>query len=217
MFLGLDATAWIAWTAIATFVLAVAATTAILVNAGTAKRDRRADDRKRAEDRDLAERRRQQDFEETERRRQEDLSEAARQRLAERTEQEDYQARQVLVKTEPKQQGEYSHLITISTPHAYPIKQADGRIASTHSGNPSIIPFGPSGDDPNIDNERTYYTFKASLREPIWDKPIIRFVDWHGNLYYHYRGYTMRFSQQTDWNDAFTRIDNFIRTGPKPD
>jgi len=45
----------------------------------------------------------------------------------------------------------------------------------------------------------------------------MRFVDWHGNLYYQYRHYTQRFSQNTDWHEAAQAIDQWIRTGPKPD
>ena len=47
-------------------------------------------------------------------------------------------------------------------------------------------------------------------------RPIIRFVDWHGNRYYQYRGYTMRFGQQAEWIDAAIEIDKFIRTGRNP-
>ena len=45
----------------------------------------------------------------------------------------------------------------------------------------------------------------------------MRFVGWRGNLYYQYRHYTQRFGQNTEWGDAAQAIDQWIRTGPKPD
>ena len=37
------------------------------------------------------------------------------------------------------------------------------------------------------------------------------------NLYYSYRGYTRRFGQNTKFIDAAKDLDEWIRTGPKPD
>jgi hypothetical protein len=45
----------------------------------------------------------------------------------------------------------------------------------------------------------------------------MRFVDWHGNLYYQYKRYTQRFSQNTNFGQAAQKIDEWNRTGPKPD
>jgi hypothetical protein len=45
----------------------------------------------------------------------------------------------------------------------------------------------------------------------------MRWVDWHGNRYYQYRHYTERFGQDTEWLEAAQKIDQWIRTGPKPD
>jgi hypothetical protein len=45
----------------------------------------------------------------------------------------------------------------------------------------------------------------------------MRIVDWHGSLYYQYRHYTQRFGQNTDFGEAALAIDQWIRTGPKPD
>jgi hypothetical protein len=47
--------------------------------------------------------------------------------------------------------------------------------------------------------------------------PIVRFTDRNGNLYYSYLGYTRRFRQNADWTGAATQLDEWIRTGPKPD
>ena len=66
-----------------------------------------------------------------------------------------------------------------------------------------IISFGHGGDDPYIDAQRIYYPFWAAV--PVTAPramPIVRFVDWHGNLYHQFRYYTQRFSQNTDWHEA---------------
>jgi hypothetical protein len=135
---------------------------------------------------------------------------------------EDYEARQVLIAVEEKEHPGHGHdfnrRVTLSTPHAYPIKWVEGRLVMQTNSGPSIIPFGHGGDDPYIDHERIYYPFWAEV--PVTAPgatPIMRFVDWHGNLFYQYRHYTQRFSQSTDWHDAAQAIDQWIRTGPKPD
>jgi hypothetical protein len=82
----------------------------------------------------------------------------------------------------------------------------------------STIDFGHAGDEPSIDEQRIYYGFWVAVPvTAIRADPIMRFVDWHGNLYYQYRRYTQRFPQNTDWLTAAQKIDEWIRTGPKPD
>jgi hypothetical protein len=93
-------------------------------------------------------------------------------------------------------------------------------LAHRANGGLGIIPFGHAGDDPYIDAERIYYPFWAYFPDPrqaFQAAPIMRFVDWHGNLYYQYRHYTKRFSQSTDFGEAAQVIDEWIRTGPKAD
>jgi hypothetical protein len=61
------------------------------------------------------------------------------------------------------------------------------------------------------------YVFEenASVEPPC--RPVIRFVDWHGNRYYQYRGYTRRFGQNDKWRNALEWFDMFLRRGPSPD
>jgi hypothetical protein len=47
--------------------------------------------------------------------------------------------------------------------------------------------------------------------------PVIRWVDWRCNRYYQYRHYTERFGQNAEFLDAAVKLDEWIRTGPKPD
>lgn len=141
----------------------------------TAAADRRHDDEKRAEDRAPDDRLRQEQLDQLERREQ-----------AERTAREDYEARQVLVQVEekenPSQGHNFNRRITLSTPHAYPIKQVDGCIVHRTNGGLGIIPFGHSGDAPFIDDQRIYYPFWAEVPAHVFQPaPIMRFVDWHGN------------------------------------
>ena len=199
------------WTAICTGALAVGTFVLAGVTVKVSATARRHDDDKRAEDRAKDNRLRQEQLDQLERREQ-----------AERTAREDYEARQVLVQVEEKEHPGHGHnynrRITVSTPHAYPIKWVDGRVAYNANGNLGIIPFGHVGDDPYIDAERIYYPFWAEIPAKAFQAaPIIRFVDWHGNLYYQYRHYTKRFGQNTDFNEAAQVIDEWIRTGPKPD
>ena len=202
---------WDAWTAIGTLTLAAATVGLAVVTARVSAADRGHDDDKRAEDRGRDDRLRQEQLDQLERR-----------ERAERTAREDYEARQVLVQVEEKDHPgrghDFNRRIILSTPHAYPIKWVDGRIAHHTNAGPGIIPFGHGGDDPYIDDQRIYYPFRAEYPvTAIRPTPIMRFVDWHGNLYYQYRHYTKRFSQNTDWGEALRVIDEWIRTGPKPD
>lgn len=200
-----------AWTAIGTGALAVGTFVLAWVTVRTGTKDRRHDDKKRAEDRARDDRLRQEALEQLERREQ-----------AERAAREDYEARQVLISIEEKEhpgQGhEFNRRVTLSSPHAYPIKWVDGSLVVQANSGLSIVSFGHSGDEPYIDEQRIYYTFWAAV--PVTASraaPIMRFVDWHGNLYYQYRHYTQRFGQNTDWGEAARVIDEWIRTGPKPD
>jgi len=200
-----------AWTAIGTGALAAMTFGLAWVTVRTATADRRHDDKKRAEDRARDDRLRQEALEQLERR-----------ERAERTAREDYEARQVLVAVEEKEHPghghEFNRRVTVSSPHSYPIKWADGALVAPLNSGLSIIPFGHGGDDPYIDEQRIYYGFWAAV--PLTAPkatPIIRFVDWHGNYYYQYRHYTQRFPQNTAWEKAAQVLDEWIRTGPKPD
>ena len=199
------------WTAIGTLALAAGTVGLAWVTVQTGKADRRHDDDKRAEDRARDDRLRKEQLDQLEQREQ-----------AERTAREDYEARQVLVAVEEKEHPGQGHdfncRITLSTPHAYPIKWVDGSLVLQTNSGLGITSFGHAGDDPYIDENRIYYPFWAAVPQTAFKAaPIMRFVDWHGNLYYQYRHYTKRFSQNTDWGKAAQVIDEWIRTGPKPD
>src|SRR5580693_6581152 len=110
------------WIAAGTIVLASATTGLAVVTSRVSAADRRHDDEKRAEDRARDDRLRQEALDQLERREQ-----------AERITREDYEARQVLVMVEEKEHPGNGHnfnrRVTLSTPHAYPIKWVDGRLA----------------------------------------------------------------------------------------
>jgi len=199
------------WIAIGTGALAAGTFVLAWVTVKTSAAARRHDDEKRAEDRARDDRLRQEALDQAERREQ-----------AERTARDDYEARQVLVTVEEKEYPSLGHdfnrRVTLSTPHAYPIKWVDGRLVVQSNNGLGIVPFGHTGDEPYIDELRIYYAFWAAVPETAPKaSPLMRFVDWHGNLYYQYRHYTQRFSQNTDWHEAAQAIDQWIRTGPKPD
>jgi hypothetical protein len=200
------------WTAIGTLALAAVTVGLAWVTVTTSKADRRHDDKKRAEDRARDDQLRKDQLDQLEQR-----------ERAERIAREDFEARQVLVMVEeenhPGRGHDFNRRITLSTPHSYPIKYVDGRLVVTQANsNPSIIGFGHGGDDPRIDDQRVYYSFWAEVpAAAIQTDPIMQFVDWHGNLYYQFRHYTQRFSQNTDWSQAMQTIDEWIRTGPKAD
>jgi hypothetical protein len=79
------------------------------------------------------------------------------------------------------------------------------------------VGFGHGGDEPVVDERFVHYGFWAEAPETRpWPAPIIRWVDWHGSRYYQYRNYTERFGQNTDFLEAAMKIDEWIRTGPKP-
>jgi hypothetical protein len=199
------------WIAAGTIVLAAATTGLAVVTVKVSTADRRHDDEKRGEDRVRDDRLRQEALEQVERREQ-----------AERTAREDYEARQVLVTVEEKVHPglghNYNRRVTLSTPHTYPIKWVDGALIVPLNNGLSIIPFGHGGDEPYIDEQRVYYAFWAEVPATAPKAaPIMRFVDRHGNLYYQYKHYTQRFGQNTSWEQAAPALDQWIRTGPKPD
>jgi hypothetical protein len=176
--------------------------------------DRQHDEQRRAEDRQRDEQLRAEDRQRDDRLRQEAREETQRRADAEQTAREDRDARQVIVRTERKDLGS-THLITVSTPHTYPIKQLQGQIARQTNNGMSLTGFSHGGNPPEVDHQRTYYSFRVDLHDR--ESPIIRFVDWRGNLYYQYNHYTERFPQNTDFPQAITTLDLWHRTGPKPD
>jgi hypothetical protein len=199
------------WIAIGTGALAVGTFVLARVTVRTATADRRNDDEKRAEDRARDDRLRQ-----------EALDQAERRERTERIDREDYEARQVIVIVEEKEHPgrghDFNRRVTLSTPHTYPIKWAEGRLVNQTNSGLGILPFGHGGDEPYIDERRIYYAFWAEV--PMGAPtaaPIMKFVDRHGNLYYQYRHYTQRFSQNTSFEQAAQALDEWIRTGPKPD
>jgi hypothetical protein len=198
------------WTAIGTLALAAATVVLARVTVKTSTADREHDDAKRAEDR-----KRDDDL------RQQQLDQLESRERAERASREDYEARQVLVTVEEKANPvlghNYNRRVTLSTPHSYPIKYVAGSVVVQANNATSITGFGHSGDEPYIDEQRIYYSFWAEFPTGGIVYPIMKFVDWHGNLYYQYRHYTQRFSQNTDFNQAWQAIDMWIRTGPKAD
>lgn len=103
------------WTAIGTGALAAGTFVLAWVTVKTGAADRRHDDEKRAEDRARDDRLRQEALDQLERR-----------ERAEHTAREDYEARQVLVTVEEKEHPglghDFNRRVTLSTPHAYPIK-----------------------------------------------------------------------------------------------
>jgi predicted nucleotide-binding protein len=130
---------------------------------------------------------------------------------------DDTDARQVTVVTEPKPGPNYTHLITVSAPITYPIKQVEGQIAWQLNSGFGMTGFGFSGDPPRVDDRHRRYTFRASVSPQIHNpEPVIRFVDLHGHRYYQFRHHTQRFPQNTDWPHAVSAIDQWLRTGPSP-
>jgi hypothetical protein len=181
------------------------------VTVNTGKADRRHDDEKRAADRARDDRLRHEALEQLERR-----------ERTERTAREDYEARQVLVTVEEKEHPgvghDFNRRVTLSTPHAYPFKWIEGRLLYQANSGLGILPFGHADDEPYIDEQRIYFAFWAAVPATAPNAtPIMRFVDWHGNPYYQYQHYTQRFPQNTGWDKAARALDEWIRTGPKPD
>jgi hypothetical protein len=210
------------WIAIGTGALAAVTTGLAVVTVTVSAADRRHDDEKRAEDRRHDDEKRAEDRARDDRLRQEALDQLERRERTERIAREDYEARQVLVTVEEKEHPGHGHdfnrRVTLSTPHAYPIKWVDGRLAHQTNSGLGILPFGHGGDEPYIDEQRIYYAFWAEVPIGVHNAaPLMKFVDRHGNLYYQYQHYTQRFSQNTSFEQAAQALDDWIRTGPKPD
>ncbi len=131
---------------------------------------------------------------------------------------EDTEARQVVVTVEAKASRDFTHLITVSAPITYPVKQVEVQIAWQTNGGLGTTSPGFAGDPPRADGQRRRYTFRASVNPQIHNPaPVIRFVDLHGNRYYQYRDHTQRFPPNTDWIQAATAIDQWLRTGASRD
>lgn len=213
-FWGVSSTAWVALTAFGTLLLAAATTAAILVTLHTTKTDRVRDDLKRQEDRNH----------EADLRRQ-DAAEWDRRINTERRDREDYEARQVTIEltaTRPPVETfspgtHFNHRITVRSPAVFPIKWLEMQIA--HQSGTGVALYSRQARDPAVvENGFAIYGYWAEIPEQARDAaPIIRFVDRHGNLYYQYKGHTQRFPQNTDFGIATTSIENWLKTGPKPD
>jgi hypothetical protein len=139
---------------------------------------------------------------------------------AEKRAREDYEARQVLVSVDERGHQtlpEFTRYITVSAPHVYPIKQVAVALAGWQSGaNFGSRPIGHAGDEPRTDEHRIYYGFWSHTPQRN-EYAVVRWVDWHGNRYYQYRNHTERFGQNIEFEQAASKIDEWSRTGPKPD
>jgi hypothetical protein len=241
-FLGLSLLQWTALVAIAGLVLAAATIAAIIVGVRLARSDRRRDDARRAQDRQWDSDRRKEDREhDAELRRQdreredqlrhEEDEKWERRRRAEQRQREDDDAQQQVV-AEFLSGGPRStpgsavidpadgitHRIIVTTPAAYPIKWVDAQIAHRANSGIGILPPGWTFGQPATVNGQAQYTCYARVPPQTHDATaIVRFTDRNGNLYYSYRGYTRRFRQNTEFIDAANQLDQWIRTGPKPD
>jgi hypothetical protein len=239
LFLGLNQLQWTAIAAIGGLSLAVAAVITIIVTVRLARSDRTRDDAKRQddrqwdsqqrkEDRDYDAEQRRQDREHAEQLRAEDDLKWERRLRAEQAQQEDREARQVAVEVRrailaetfvPSSPGhDYTHRLTISAPASYELKQPEAQIVHNSNGHLALRPTGHRGDAAIIEDGRVIIRMWAEIPEQLFEPfPIVRFVDRHGNLYYAYRQRTERFPQNTDFITAAVQIDQWIRTGPKPD
>jgi hypothetical protein len=204
-------------TAIGTLILAAATVVLAYFTYWTGKQAVKiaAEDRKRDDDRRADDRARD------DRLRREQLDEINRREEAERREREDRDARRVTVIEEGVNQVNRSgpnRRIIVSCPNISPIKQVRGAAVGIRpDGGFNITEFGGHAP-PDVDAERTRYRFLIDIpdgpREVAY--PIMRWVDGRGNLYYQFRQHTMRFSQSTDFGDAASTIDKWIRTGATP-
>ena len=144
-------------------------------------------------------------------------------RIAEQRAREKTDARQVEVSLDRSSgqqnvEPSFTHMLTVSSPNTYPIKQVEAQIAWHTNGGFGMTGLGYGDDCPSARNGRIYYTCRASISPQIRNpEPIIRFVDQHGNRYYQFRLHTQRFPGNTDWTDAIRAIDLWLRTGPNPD
>jgi hypothetical protein len=199
LFLGLTLTDWTAIAAFGTLLLACATFCAVIITVRTANEDRRRDDARRKEDQDRDDRLRH-----------EAIDAAVAHERAERTAREDFEARQVVVLARSKPDGGFTDLITVSTPRAYPITKVEGGLAQKGNHGWGIRLFRDAVD-PYQDDTKTYFSFRGNINVTSPELPVIRFTDWHGNLYYVFRGYTERFDiEQTNWRDAINDMQERI-------
>lgn len=200
------------WTAIGTLALAGATVAAIIVAQVQARKDRQRGDAERLDE-----------IKRDDRLRREAAEEREQHEAADRRAREDYEARQVVVivtddtGTGGPRAASIDRTLMVSTPLAYPVKQVAGAWVMTGNGNFSVVDDFRA-DEPVVTGDRASYIRTTRISSGSRDaQPVIRFVDWHGNLYYQYRHYTERFPQNTDFHDAAVKIDEWIRTGPNPD
>jgi len=108
-----------------------------------------------------------------------------------------------------------THRIIVRAPTAYPIKWVGAEIGYQTNSGIGTIPPGWAFERTVTENGEVRHICFARVNPQVNDPaPIVRFADRNGNLYYSYRGYTRRFSQNTDSITAATEIDKWIRTGP---
>jgi hypothetical protein len=222
------------------FGLAAAAVVTIIVSVRTARADREADDQRRKEDRQYDSDRRREDREhDAELRRQDreredqirrDADETWEGRRREERRQREDDDAQANVIVEFPQGSPQSHVprnlsgdritnrIVITAPAGYPIKWLDARIAYRTNSGIGIAPAGWSFERQVRESGQVRYMCWAEVGEQLGDaEPIVRFADPTGNLYYSYLGYTRRFGQNADFSEAARQIDQWDRTGPRPD
>jgi hypothetical protein len=231
-FLRLSLLDWTAIAAIAGVALAAATVAVIITGILTTRADRKRDDAKRAEDRQWDSDRRAEDRERDDSLRREAADEWDRRNRAAQRAREDYEARQVTTEVVaggqlsqaqgaslPQSPGhDFTHRIVISAPATYPVKWVNVQIVHNSSGKVALLGAGHGGDPASTESGRVFYLFWAEIPERLFQPfPIVSFVDQHGNLYYSLRGHTLRFPQNTDPTSAAVQIDEWIRTGPRPD
>jgi hypothetical protein len=111
-----------------------------------------------------------------------------------------------------------THRIIVTAAAAYPIKGVDAQIAHQANSGLGILSPGWSFERPATASGQARYTCFARVPPGTHGATsIVRFTDRNGILYYSYLGYTRRFGQNTDFIDAATQLDQWIRSGPKPD
>jgi hypothetical protein len=227
--------------AVAGIVLATATVATLIYAIRSARTDRQRDDAQRAQDRQWdSDRRaddrkhdgeqRQVDRDHADQMRREDDEKWERRFHTEQREAQDNEARQVIVELvlvrgevqRPPQRAfggrDFTHQIVISAPATYPIRQVEAQIVHNSSGNLAMYPPGHSGTAPVIENGRSVIRIWAGIpQQEFQAAPIVRFTDRHDNRYYTYRQLTERFPHTTDWIPAAQKLDQWYRTGPKPD
>lgn len=240
-FIGLSLLQWTALATITGFVLATVAVITITFTVRLTRADRQRDDTRRQEDRAWdsqqreedrkydAEQRRQDRERDDQLRREADEKWEQRRRDEQRQREDDDAQEQVVIEflpggprssaQEAVTTGDgITHRIIVTAPAAYPIKGVDAQIA--HRPNSSLGIFSPGWTfgRPAMVNGQVQYTCFARIPPGTHDATsIVRFTDRNGNLYYSYLGYTRRFGQSTEFIHAAAQLDQWIRTGPKPD